>query len=70
MYVLDHVRTGKHQILVAALEFRAAKILGGKLPLLQHGTHGSIEHQDASGQSLFEGAETLSPGVQILYFHE
>jgi hypothetical protein len=47
----DHVRPGLVQVLVAALQVRAAEIGGAEVSLLQHGPHGPIEDQNA----FFEG---------------
>ena len=43
MNVEHDVRPGLDQILVAALQCRAAEIGGGEVLLLQHGAHGAVE---------------------------
>ena len=46
MHGLHHVRAGEHQMLVAALQFGAAKILGGQVMALQGRACAPVKHQN------------------------
>ena len=63
MNVDDDVGPRQDQIFIAALEGRAAEIVGGELTLLQHCSHGSVEHENTSCESVFEGLPTDLPGL-------
>src|SRR6266851_4301764 len=54
--VEDDVWAGAHEIFVAAFERGAAEILGGEIALLQHRTHGAVEHKDALRQEVAKGS--------------
>src|SRR6266481_3241790 len=50
--VEDDVWARAHEIFVTAFERGAAEILGGEIALLQHRTHGAVEHKDALRQEV------------------
>src|SRR5216683_5088933 len=54
--VEDDVWARAHEIFVTAFERGAAEILGGEIALLQHGTHGAVEHKDALRQEVAKGS--------------
>ena len=47
MNIQHHVRASLDQVLVTSFQRRAPEIGCRKIPLLQHGSHGPIQHQDA-----------------------
>ena len=51
--VLDPFGTGEQQILGTVFERAAAPILDGRILLLEHGSHGPVEHED-TGIERFE----------------
>src|SRR5690606_18821770 len=53
MDLLDEIRPGDHQVVVAPLQLRATEVLGGQVVALDRGAHGAIEDDDA----LAEGAQ-------------
>ena len=55
VHIQDHVGTRYHEVFVAAFERSPAEVRCGEMPLLQHGAHGSIEHEDTRRESIFEG---------------
>ncbi len=61
----DHVRPRLVQVLVAAVQVRAAEIGGAQASLLQHGPHGAVEDQNA----FFEGARER-PLAFLVVCHE
>ncbi len=67
MNVEDYVRPGAHQIFVAAFERGAAEVVCSEVALLQHGTHGAIEHEDALRQEVakcFGGFRQITHGAK------
>ena len=59
MNAQHHIRPGTHQVLIAAFERRAAKVVGGQPPLLQHGSPGPVEDQYTLRQDVFERLPAL-----------
>ena len=59
MNLEHHIGPCLDQVFVAALERRTAEIGGGEMPLLQHGAHGPVEHEDARGESVVEVLQPL-----------
>jgi len=50
-----HIRARLDQVFVATFERRSAEIGGGEVLLLQHGSHGPVEDEDAAFQSVGKG---------------
>ncbi len=63
MNVEHHIGAREDQIFVAAFERRAAEIGSRQLAILQHGAHGSIEHNDTSSKSVFESQSAMPPAL-------
>ncbi len=59
MHGVDDLRTGLDQILVASLKRRAAEVFRSQILLLQHGAHGSIEHNNTRRKCVMERLDTL-----------
>ena len=58
----DHVGTRLVQVLIAAVQLRAAEIGRAEVSLLQHGPHGPIEDENA----FFEGAHERPLPVLVI----
>src|SRR5260370_26251367 len=54
--VEDDVWAGAHEIFVTAFERGAAEILGGESALLEHGTHGAVQHKNPLAPEVAKGA--------------
>ena len=56
----DHVRPGGHEHLVAALEGRAAKVVGSEVAQLQVGADGSVENHHSLAHGLQVRTHSIS----------
>ena len=50
----DEVGPGEHEVLVAALERRAAEVVGAEVVALHPGAERTVEHEDALAQRVEE----------------
>jgi len=65
MDVENNVRSCLYQVLIAAFERRTAEIVGSQVPLLQHGAHCPIQHENAALEGLVQRFATLRWTIHI-----
>ena len=63
MDIEDDVGAGENKVFVAAFESGSAEVFSGKIAVLQHGAHGSIEHKNAGSKGIFESAATIGAAL-------
>ena len=61
----DDVGPRQDQVLVAALELRAAEVLRGQVLALHPGARGAVEHEDALGEELLERLGPFALGAAV-----
>ncbi len=61
MNVGDDVGTREDEVFIAAFQGGSAEVGGRELTLLQHGSHGSVEHENTCGKRVFEGLAANPP---------
>jgi hypothetical protein len=59
--IADYIGTREDEVFVAAFQRRTAKILGGQITLLQHGSHRPVEDEYTGGKGIFESLATDLP---------
>ena len=65
MDIDNDIRTRKDQVFIAPFEGRPAEIVGGQVTLLEHGTHGSVEHEHTLAKGVKKGLAS-----DLMIFHE
>jgi hypothetical protein len=61
VHVCDDIGAREDKVFIAAFKGGSAEVCGGELTLLQHGSHGSVEHENTCGQRVFEGLAANPP---------
>jgi hypothetical protein len=69
VYPRHHLGTRQHQDLVAALERRAAEVVGGEVGELQARTHGAVEDDHAAAHGVEIGSTALVHGQGAMRQH-